>query len=290
MRLGQGGIDHFDFVLDPFVNGVLCRKVDVVGKCNATFFGPLGNDIEADTNHSGQKWLLVTQNNHLSNKWGELELVLDKLRREAVTTPGDGDIADTINHYQMAIFLLEVTGVTGAHPALGIDTFTGRFSIFVVTTEHPRIAGDDFANPILVRIIDADITSLKGNPDAVVIDIIGGVNGVGTNEFGLTVNLAQRHPHRKKKLESIGAKRRTASCGRAQVAETKAIFKWFKYQPVSQLRWLAGLFKTFDCPPDAELVDPTFKWRGIHHSSLHVGSQRFPDPWCQQHEVGTNLT
>ncbi len=211
MCLGKSSIDPLDLLPDSFVNCVLSRKIDVVSKRNATLFCPLGNDIEADTDHCGQKRLLVTKHHHLGDKRREFKFIFDKLWREASTARSDSDVADTVNHHQMAILLLEVTGITGTHPALGIDTFTGRFIVLIVTTEHPRIAGDDLANPVLVRIVDANITPLKRDPDAVVINIIGGVNGVGTSQLGLAINLPQWHPHRKKEFKGVGTKCRTTS-------------------------------------------------------------------------------
>ena len=126
MCLGKSSIDPLDLLPDSFVNCVLSRKIDVVSKRNATLFCPLGNDIEADTDHCGQKRLLVTKHHHLGDKRREFKFIFDKLWREASTASGDSDIADTVNHHQMTVLLLEVTGVTGAHPALGIDTFKTR--------------------------------------------------------------------------------------------------------------------------------------------------------------------
>ena len=273
MCLWKSGVHHLDFVSDSIINLIPSREINVICERNTTLFCPLGNDIKTDADHCGQKRLLMTKHHHLGDKRGEFKFIFDKLWREAGTARGDSDVADTINDHQMAVLLLEVTGVTGTHPALGINALTGRFSVFVVTAEHPRIASDDLANPVLVRIVDADITSFERDPNAVVIDIIGSMNGVGTSQFGLAINLAQRHPHRKEEFKGIGAKCRTTSGSRLQMTETKTIFERFKYQPISKFRWLTGLFKAVDRPSDRELVDPMFERRGIHHPCLDVGGQ-----------------
>ena len=204
--------------------------------------------------------------------------MLDELLGEAGPAVGDGAVADTLDHHQVTVLRLDVAGVAGAHPALGVDRLAGRLLVLEVTAEHPRSPRDDLTDAVFVRVVDADIALPERHPDRVVVDVVGRVDGVGAGQLGLAVDLAQRHPHGEEELEGVGAERRAAGGGRTQSREAEAVLERLEDQPVGEPRGLAGLLEAGDRQADAVAVDELLEAGGVHHPRLHVGRQRFPTP------------
>ena len=200
--------------------------------------------------------------------------------------PGAGlaQIPQPIDHHQMAVLRLDIAAVAGLQPAVAQAAAVGQV-VVVVAGEHAGGAGDDFADPIAIRVFDPHFGAGEGQADGFEVDILRGMNGVGAAEFGLAIELAQRYADGAEEAEGVGTEQRPGGGGGAQPGETEAIAQGAGQQQGGQVG-LAPL-------PDgglpgqlhAHMVELELEGRGIHQPGIDVGGDRLPDPGSQQQEV-----
>jgi len=144
------------------------------------------------------------------------------LRAEPVTTAGGGEILHPVDHHQVA-FAVDIAGVAGGQPAVAQVGLRRRL-VAVIAEEHVGMAGDDLADAVRVRRLDPQLdVAVEADPDRVEIDVAFPVDGVGAQEFGLAVQLAQRHAHGEEEAEGLRPQRRPAGRGRTQPGEAQPV-------------------------------------------------------------------
>ena len=143
--------------------------------------------------------------------------------------------------------------------------------------------------PWMSGLLDADL-DVVGHRHArgVGVDLVGGMQRVGAEQFGLAVERAQRHAHGLEELEGVGAERGTAGRRRAQPGEAEPVAQRAEQQHVGERRMLA-LRQRRQARLHAELVKALLERGGIHHAGAHIGGDRFPDPRREQHEGRRDL-
>ncbi len=174
------------------------------------------------------------------------------------------------------------------HPAVA-ELGSGRRLVLVVAEEHAGVAGHDFADAVLVGVVDAHLGIAERDADGVEIDIVGLVDGVGAGQLGLAVELAQRHAHGQEEVEGVGAERGAAGCGGAQVGKAEPVLERAEQQPVGQPR-PAAAFERVNAELHAEAEHRLLEPGRIHHLRPDIGGDRFPDARREQHEGRPDLT
>ncbi len=110
------------------------------------------------------------------------------------------------------------------HPAI-IECIVGRVLILVVTKEHPCCFGNNFTNPIVVRIVDTYLGVVERDTNSIEIHIIRFMDRIGTRQFCLSVELAQGNAHREEKLERVRTKCCATGRCRAQIRESQPVLQ-----------------------------------------------------------------
>ncbi len=188
----------------------------------------------------------------------------------------------------MTVLRLEVAGVAGVHPAVA-ELGPGRVLVAVEAREHAARSGDDFADAVLVGVLDADFGVVEGRADGVEVDVVGRVDGVGPGELGLAVELTQRHAHGEEEAEGLGTERRASGRRRRQVGEAEPVLERAKEDGVGQPRAPAAIRSALGAELHAEVEHHPLEPGRVHHPRADIGGDPFPGPRAEQDEARADL-
>ena len=289
LAIDQGLVDVPHLALDEVVHGRFGGKIGIGGEGDLAFFGPFGKDGKPNADDGRQVFPPRAEDNGLADEGGELEFVFDILGGELAAIGLDGDVLHAIDDHQPPGGI-EVPGVASVHPAIAHVGLIGG-GVFVIADEHVGVAGDDLADAILVRLADHDLAVPERDADGVVIGLTAGrrLQGVGADELGLAVELAQRNTHGEEELEGVGPEGRATGGGGAHASESEPIAEHGEEEDIGE-----GVASTPVDGGDAAIQegveDPLVEGGGIHDSRPHVGCNLLPETGRAQHEGGADLS
>src|SRR4051794_13696150 len=123
LRLRQGRVHLLDLAGKQLLDlGVVCQRL-VGRKADLPVLGPLRHHRVADAQDGGDVRAPVAEHDALADERRELQLVLDKLRAEARSGSGVGDVTDPVDHSQPA-FVVQEPRVAGMQPTLAVQGLT----------------------------------------------------------------------------------------------------------------------------------------------------------------------
>ena len=187
----------------------------------------------------------------------------------------------------MPVLRLEVAGVAGEHP-LAVQRLPRGGLVLVVAGKAVAAARGNFADALLVGVANLHLHALEGHAHAVKIHLAGRVQRVGADQFGLPVELPQRHAHGQKEAKSLGAERRAAGGGRSQPRKPQPILERAEQQPVRRAR-NAPLHNRPHTEAQPKLKDPLLQPRGVHHARAHLRGELLPGAGREQQQGGAEL-
>ena len=141
--LREVGVDLLHALADQLVHLGTGREVRVAGVWEVALLGPVAHRLHVVVDEDADPVASVTEGDRLLHIREELQLVLDVLGREQRGVRQPPHVLDPIDDLYVPVGV-EIAGVAGMEPALGVFGLCSRLGILVVLLEEARRADEKF--------------------------------------------------------------------------------------------------------------------------------------------------